>query len=99
LQSAVVLVLYAVGILASVFHLANGLWTMGITWGVWTSPAAQRRANWLCTGFGLLLAVVGLAALYGMYSVDQAAAQQIEDKMYDAKLQSGEVEPAPHKRR
>ena len=24
---------YAIGVLASVYHLANGLWTMGITWG------------------------------------------------------------------
>ena len=35
-------VLYAIGILACVFHLANGIWTMGITWGVWVSPAGQR---------------------------------------------------------
>ena len=41
LQNVVVAVLYAVGILACVYHLANGIWTMGITWGVWTSPPAQ----------------------------------------------------------
>ena len=34
---------YAIGVAACIFHLANGIWTMGITWGVWTSPAAQRR--------------------------------------------------------
>ena len=39
---------YVVGVLASVYHLANGLWTMGITWGVWTSPDAQRWANVPC---------------------------------------------------
>ena len=56
----IVPVLYAIGILASVFHLANGIWTMGITWGAWISPAAQRRALYVCGGFGLVLAAVGL---------------------------------------
>ena len=47
---------YVVGVLACVYHLANGLWTMGITWGVWTSPHAQRRATILCAAVGLGLA-------------------------------------------
>jgi succinate dehydrogenase / fumarate reductase cytochrome b subunit len=58
-------ILYAIGILACVYHLANGLWTMGITWGVWTSPAAMRRADYVCSTFGVLLAIVGLGALVG----------------------------------
>lgn len=57
--------IYAIGILSSVYHLANGIWTMGITWGVWTSAAAQRRADFVCSGFGAALAVVGVAALLG----------------------------------
>ncbi len=64
--SWVIFILYAVGILASVYHLANGLWTMGITWGVWTSPQAQKWANIPCAAFGVFLAVVGLGALVGM---------------------------------
>ena len=39
---------------------------MGITWGVWTSPHAQRWANWPCLAVGLALAVMGLGALVGM---------------------------------
>jgi succinate dehydrogenase / fumarate reductase cytochrome b subunit len=67
LQSTpIVPVIYAVGILAAVYHLANGLWTLGITWGVCTSPNAQRWANIPCAGFGVGLAVVGIGALVGM---------------------------------
>ena len=58
--------IYAVGVLATVYHLANGIWTAGITWGLWITPSAQRRASWGCGGFGLLLAFVGLSALAGM---------------------------------
>ena len=84
LQSVVVVGLYAIGILASVFHLANGIWTMGITWGVWTSPMAQRRASLVCSVFGVALAVVGMSALWGMHQVGEPenleAAVQDEDK-------------------
>lgn len=59
-------VLYAVGVLACVVHLANGLWTLGITWGIWTSPRAQRWANIPCAAVGVFLAVAGLAAIVGM---------------------------------
>ena len=51
LQSIVVLALYTIGVLACVFHLANGIWASGITWGVWTSPAAQKRAWKFCAAF------------------------------------------------
>ncbi len=68
--SAVTFVLYAVGVLACVYHLANGLWTMGITWGVWASPAAQRRAGFPCAAFGLILAVVGMGALIKMQTIE-----------------------------
>ncbi len=73
-QSSWLLVaLYAIGTLACVYHLANGVWTMGITWGVWTSPRAQRIANVPCMLGGLLLAAVGMASLYGMCTADLTA--------------------------
>jgi succinate dehydrogenase / fumarate reductase, cytochrome b subunit len=59
-------VAYAVGTLASVYHLANGVWTMGITWGLWTSPRAQRWATWVCALGGVAMALVGMAALVGL---------------------------------
>ena len=61
--------IYAVGVLACVYHLANGIWTMGITWGIWSTPHAQRWANVPCALFGLALATVGLAALVGIYRI------------------------------
>ncbi len=64
--SLLVMVAYAIGTLASVYHLANGLWTMGITWGVWTSPRSQRWANVPCLAIGIGLAAMGFAALVGL---------------------------------
>ncbi len=67
---------YAIGVLACVYHLANGVWTMGITWGVWTGPNAQRWANVPAVALGLFLAVVGMGALFGMSTVDTARPPQ-----------------------
>ncbi|TWU29616.1 Succinate dehydrogenase cytochrome b558 subunit [Bythopirellula polymerisocia] len=102
LQSYVMVAIYLIGVLACVFHLANGIWTMGITWGVWISPKAQKRASNVCAIFGLLLAIVGVGALFGMRA-DGAGerlieARQVEDKMYEHKLESGELKPNEHKR-
>ena len=60
---------YAVGTLCCVYHFANGLWTMGITWGLWTSPNAQRWANVPCGIVGLVLAILGIGSLYGLLNI------------------------------
>lgn len=90
--------LYAIGVLSCVFHLANGAWTMGITWGVWTSPAAQKRAEIVCAVFGVALAAVSMGALTGAVTVDEAKARQVEDQMFQARVAAGEVPADSHKR-
>ena len=99
--SAIVPLLYAIGVLACVFHLANGIWTFGITWGLWTTPKAQRRADWFCLGFVIILGFVGLTALGGFATMSKEKIQQareIEDRMYQSKVDSGELADTPHKR-
>jgi succinate dehydrogenase / fumarate reductase, cytochrome b subunit len=91
-------VFYLLGIIACVFHLANGIWTMGITWGVWTSPEAQRRANYVCAGGGLLLLMVGLTALTAAIRLDPVEARAIEDAIYDARVAARQIVPIEHKR-
>jgi succinate dehydrogenase / fumarate reductase cytochrome b subunit len=58
---------YLVGVLASVYHLFNGIWTAGITWGVWTSPRSQRWALVFCGCLGVLFAALSMATLVSMY--------------------------------
>jgi succinate dehydrogenase / fumarate reductase cytochrome b subunit len=97
-HSILIPILYGIGVLASVYHLANGIWTMGITWGAWTSPAAQRRADKVCITIGLLVAAVGLGAIGGFRGINVKDAREIETRMYNHKVGVGEIEPNEHKR-
>ncbi len=56
---------YVVGVLCSVFHFANGVWTFLITWGITVGPGAQRNAGYACAALGIVLALMGLGALRG----------------------------------
>ena len=104
LQGVVILIIYVIGLLSTVFHLANGIWTMGITWGVWTSEKAQARALKACGVFGVLLAGVGLGAIYGMRSAidtpEKKEAVIAEEKsIYEHSVEAGLIKPNEHKRR
>lgn len=88
-------ILYAIGMLSTVYHFANGLWTQGITWGLWTSAAAQRRASWISAIVGVVLAVIGLSAIGGMDTLDVEKARQIEDKMIEQREAILSVPEAP----
>jgi len=56
---------YLIGLWLAVLHLANGLATAAISWGLTASAAAQRRFGWFCTAVGLLLGVIGTHGLIG----------------------------------
>ncbi len=59
---------YVVGLLLSVLHLANGMATLGIVWGLTTSAYAQRLFGSVCALFGLLLVAIGIHGLLGFLS-------------------------------
>jgi len=89
---------YLVGVWACVYHLANGLWTAGITWGLWISAAAQKRASKVCTVFGVGLLIVGTSAWWAAISTDPIVAKEIEDRMYQINVQAGTVPQSAEKR-
>jgi succinate dehydrogenase / fumarate reductase cytochrome b subunit len=89
---------YAVGMLSCVFHLANGIWTSGITWGLWLTPKSQARASIACGVFGVLLGLVGLSSLWSVNRTDAASAKAIEDEMYDVRVRGRLIPPDEHKR-
>lgn len=64
---------YAIGVVATVFHFANGVWTSLITWGITIKPRSQRAAGYACAVFGVALTLIGLGALSGFRTFDSRA--------------------------
>ncbi len=55
-------VLYLLGVWAAVFHMANGLWTAAIAWGLTVTASAQKRWGNVCLAVGIVFAIVGTIA-------------------------------------
>lgn len=54
---------YAIGVVAAAYHLANGLYTFLITWGITVGARSQRVSNWVSNAAFVAIAALGLAAL------------------------------------
>jgi succinate dehydrogenase / fumarate reductase cytochrome b subunit len=63
-------VVYPLGIIASCYHLANGLWTAAITWGLTISKGAQRRWGYVCGGIFAVTLICGFVALIAATRID-----------------------------
>ena len=60
---------YFAGVVSTVYHLANGIWTALITWGITIRPRSQQVSGYVFTALGTVLSVVGVAALDGLRAV------------------------------
>jgi succinate dehydrogenase / fumarate reductase, cytochrome b subunit len=58
-----IMAFYIIGVLAAIFHLANGLWNFCITWGITVGPKSQRACAWICAALGCGLGFMGVNAL------------------------------------
>jgi succinate dehydrogenase / fumarate reductase cytochrome b subunit len=57
-----IFIVYLVGITATVWHLANGIWLFLVDWGITIGERAQKIAGYACLGFGAVLLAVGINA-------------------------------------
>ncbi len=57
-----IFMIYMVGITATVWHFANGIWLFLVDWGITIGERAQRLTGYACIGFGAVLLLVGINA-------------------------------------
>jgi succinate dehydrogenase / fumarate reductase cytochrome b subunit len=57
-----IFIVYVIGITATVWHLANGIWLFLVDWGITIGERAQRLTGYACIGFGAVLLAVGINA-------------------------------------
>lgn len=81
LAGFIVSTFYFLGVTLLVYHLANGLWTAAITWGLTISARAQKRWGMVCAGLGLGLMVMGWSAVLGFATLSPEAALRVENRV------------------
>lgn len=62
-QSPWIYAFYVVGILSATFHLANGIWSFSIVWGLTVGPRAQRRMMWVSAVVFVVLSFLGIRSI------------------------------------
>lgn len=72
---------YFIGITASVYHFANGLWTAAISWGLTISAPAQRRWGYVCATIGAAMMLMAWGSLLGFATLDHDKARAVEEQL------------------
>lgn len=57
-----IFMIYLIGITATVWHFANGIWLFMVDWGITVGERAQRLTGYACIAFGFVLLLVGINA-------------------------------------
>jgi succinate dehydrogenase / fumarate reductase cytochrome b subunit len=60
----IILAVYIIGITATVWHLANGVWLFLVDWGITIGARAQRMTGYACIALGVFLLAVGINAAF-----------------------------------
>jgi succinate dehydrogenase / fumarate reductase, cytochrome b subunit len=60
-----IFIIYMIGITATVWHFANGIWLFMVDWGITIGERAQRLTGYACIAFGVVLLLVGINAAVG----------------------------------
>jgi succinate dehydrogenase / fumarate reductase cytochrome b subunit len=59
---------YVLGLVLSVFHLANGLWSMSIVWGLTTTVRAQKTMQGISAAVFVVLTALGIHGVLGFFT-------------------------------
>jgi succinate dehydrogenase / fumarate reductase cytochrome b subunit len=64
LSSPFMLAFYLIGVISTVFHFANGLWSFAVSWGITVSPRSQVISTYVTLAIFLALTFVGVRAIF-----------------------------------
>ncbi len=59
-----ILIIYTIGIAATVWHFANGIWLFLVDWGIVIGERAQRATGYACIAFGAVLYVFWINVMF-----------------------------------
>ncbi|RPF55432.1 succinate dehydrogenase cytochrome b558 subunit [Aquisalibacillus elongatus] len=54
---------YVIGVISTVFHFANGLWSFFVTWGITVTPRSQVILTYITIGVFAIFTYMGISSL------------------------------------
>ena len=63
LTNPIMLWFYIIGIISTVFHLANGLWSFCVSWGITQSPRSQQIVTYASVIVFLVVSYIGVRTI------------------------------------
>jgi succinate dehydrogenase / fumarate reductase cytochrome b subunit len=63
LSSPFMLAFYLIGVISTVFHFANGLWSFAVSWGITVTPRSQVISTYVTLAIFVALSFVGVRAI------------------------------------
>lgn len=64
LSNPFMLVFYIIGVVSTIFHFANGLWSFAVSWGITVTPRSQQISTYVTIVIFIGLSIVGLRAIF-----------------------------------
>ncbi len=73
-------IFYFIGVAASVFHFANGVWNFLVKWGITIGPRSQAVSGYICTALGIVVFLFFIGSLFAFttHELSEAAKQYLE---------------------
>lgn len=63
MQNPIILTIYIIGVIASVFHFSNGMWAFLVSWGITVGPRAQAVSTWVWAVVFVIVSYWGVSSL------------------------------------
>ncbi|KZZ85902.1 MULTISPECIES: succinate dehydrogenase cytochrome b558 subunit [Bacillaceae] len=64
LSNPLMVAFYVIGVVSTVFHFANGLWSFCVTWGITVTPRSQLISTYVTLAVFAALAYVGVSSIF-----------------------------------
>jgi succinate dehydrogenase / fumarate reductase, cytochrome b subunit len=64
-------IVYILGVLGVAYHLANGIWSFAMNWGLVASRPALKRFDFVTITLFVIFTAMGWAAIYALYQAGQ----------------------------
>ncbi|KAB2338765.1 succinate dehydrogenase [Cytobacillus depressus] len=54
---------YIIGVISTIFHFSNGLWSFCVSWGITISPRSQLITTYVTIVIFIILSIIGIRAI------------------------------------